>query len=87
MSGQRKLVVDKLAEEEAERKVKGEAKKEKQMVVLNFKLTDFNVIQSSIVNLFVSSVIVTLKSCIVILLLVTVGRKGAYQTCYLLGFT
>ncbi|KAL2661342.1 hypothetical protein AAZX31_03G218100 [Glycine max] len=32
LSGQRKLVVDKLAEEEAERKVKGEAKKEKQML-------------------------------------------------------
>ncbi|KAF7827224.1 RRP15-like protein [Senna tora] len=32
LSGHKKLVVDKLAEEEAERRVKGEAKKEKQMI-------------------------------------------------------
>ncbi|CAJ1960878.1 unnamed protein product [Sphenostylis stenocarpa] len=32
LSGHKKLVIDKLAEEEAERKVKGEAKKEKQMI-------------------------------------------------------
>ncbi|KAK7349481.1 hypothetical protein VNO77_06883 [Canavalia gladiata] len=32
LSGHKKLVVDKLAEEEAERKIKGEAKKEKQML-------------------------------------------------------
>lgn len=32
LSGHKKLVIDKLAEEEAERKVKGEAKKEKQML-------------------------------------------------------
>lgn len=32
LSGQKKLVIDKLAEEEEERKVKGEAKKEKQML-------------------------------------------------------
>jgi len=33
------LVIEKLAEEEVERKAKGEAKKEKLMVILNFKLT------------------------------------------------
>ncbi|RDY13267.1 RRP15-like protein, partial [Mucuna pruriens] len=32
LSGHRKLVIDKLAEEEAEREIKGEAKKEKQML-------------------------------------------------------
>jgi len=36
------LVIEKLAEEEAKRKIKGEAKKENLMVILNFKLIDFH---------------------------------------------
>lgn len=38
LSGQKKLVAEKLAEEENERKVKGEAKKEKQLVIHIFNM-------------------------------------------------
>lgn len=40
LSAQKKLVVEKLAEEEAERKNKGEAKKEKHLVLSNFPFSD-----------------------------------------------
>jgi len=39
LSDHKSLVIEKLAEEETERKIKGETKKEKLMVILNFKFT------------------------------------------------
>lgn len=38
LSGHKKLIADKLAEEKAERHVKGEARKEKKMVIYCFHL-------------------------------------------------
>lgn len=47
LSGHKKLIADKLTEEEAERHVKGEAKKEKKMVISYFNLVDLSIIPTS----------------------------------------
>lgn len=57
LSGHKKLVVEKLAEEEAERRVKGEAKKEKHLVfIFNFIVTPFTYFKKIIITLSVHSV-------------------------------
>ena len=58
LSGHQKLVAEKLAEEEAERKVKGEAKKEKHLVFifyLTLTLFTYQKKKKNIITLFVHS--------------------------------
>ena len=71
LSANKKLVAEKLAEEEAERKVKGEAKKEKQLVfptMFVYGLACFKLADSKCLD-------------------IVDGRKRACEACYLLGFS
>jgi hypothetical protein len=71
MSAHKKLIGEKLAEEEAERKFKGEAKKEKQLVKSVSKPSAM------------TSLCVFLMSLVAYELLYVniVGRKGTCETC------
>ena len=83
LSAHKKLIAEKLAEEEAERKVKGEAKKEKQLVsqyqnqLLGYKHVFF----LSVVSTYLISLV-----AYEFLNVNIVGRKGTCETCELFGF-
>lgn len=99
LSGHKKLVAEKLAEEEADQKVKGDVKKEKHLVFIFLfhynsltswvqkYLTILLVICDNIYNIIYTSFAITFILFHCVLLNLIAGREGPCEACQFLGFT